>query len=242
MKKIFAYVGSNKGKNSYTWKVTKSILDQVTSLSNGEIKYNLISPDDIKINSCISCRSCFENGFCPQDDSDSMKSIKEEILESDLIILASPVYLHNVTGNMKVFIDRLSYWVHIFRLSGKLGVTISTSDSNGNEYVNKYLDKFMQFCGINVICHFKAMQIINPLTTDNNFANLDIMPIGNLICDYLLNHHHIYATDSQEALFKSLKSHMLTLKKNNIQNSELKYWEELGYLDADSYNTILHKL
>ncbi|MBD5586059.1 flavodoxin family protein [Clostridium botulinum] len=242
MKKIFAYVGSQKGKNSYTWKLTKNILEQVISLSDGEIQYNLISPDQIKINFCASCKCCFENGFCPQDDFDSMESIKEDMLQSDLIILASPVYAHNVTGNMKVFIDRLTYWMHIFRLAGKLGVTISTSDSNGNEYINKYLNKFMQYCGINVICNFKAIQMINPLTTNNTFNNLDIMPISYLICDYLINNHQISATDFQETLFQNLKSYMLTLKENNIPSSETKYWEEHGYFNADSYNTILFKL
>lgn len=242
MKKIFAYVGSQKGKNSYTWKVTKSILEQVTSLSSGYIQYTLISADQINIDYCRSCNCCFENGFCPQDTSDSMMLIKEEILQSDLILLASPVYAHNVSGNMKVFIDRLTYWMHIFRLAGKLGVTISTSDSNGNEYVNQYLNKFMQYCGIKVICNFKAIQIINPITTTNTFDNLDIMPISYLIYDYLINNHQISGTDFQEALFQNLKNNMLILKENNIRSSETKYWEEHGYFEATSYNFILSKL
>lgn len=242
MKKIFAYVGSQKGKNSYTWKLTKNILEQVISLSDGQIHYKLISADQIKIDFCAGCKCCFENGFCPQDASDSMESIKEEMVQSDLIILASPVYAHNVTGNMKVFIDRLSYWMHIFGLAGKFGITVSTSESNGNEYVNSYLNKFMQYCGIKVICHFKAMQMINPLTTNNTFSNLDIMPISRLICDYLINNHQMSATDFQETIFQTFKNYMLTVKENNIQNSETEYWEDHGYFDADSYNTILSKL
>ncbi|MBI6030483.1 flavodoxin family protein [Clostridium perfringens] len=241
MKKIFAYVGSQKGSNSYTWRITKCILDNVVSLSDGEIQYTLISSNQIKVNFCCSCNCCFENGFCPQDDSDSMSYIKEEILKSDLIILASPVYFHNVTGNMKVFIDRLTYWIHIFKLAGKLGVTISTSHSNGNEFVNKYLNKFMQYCGINIICNFKAVQLINP-QINNTFSNLDLMPISNLICDYLVNKRKISSTDFQEKVFQNLKTQMLSLQENNISSAEVNYWKENGYLDADSYNTILSKL
>ncbi|GKU26671.1 flavodoxin family protein [Clostridium folliculivorans] len=242
MKKIFAYIGSQNGSNSYTRKLVKLVLDQVVLLSAGEIQYNLLSSDEVKIDFCYGCGCCFSRGFCPHDSTDAMGLIKDEMLQSDLIILASPVYGHNVTGNMKVFLDRISYWMHIFRLAGKLGVTISTSDSNGNEFVNGYLNKFMQFCGLHVICNFKALKLNNPITLEDTFENLDITSLSELIYDHLIHDKPVAATNTQESLFQHLKNFILELEANNIQNAEYSYWKENRYLESDNYNDLLNKI
>ncbi len=242
MKKIFAYVGSPKGSDSYTWKLTKLVLEQAALFGAGEIEYKLFSADQKKINFCCGCCSCFNKGFCPFDTADAMGALKDEMLQSDLIILSSPVYAHNVTGNMKVFLDRISYWMHLFRLTGKLGITISSSDSNGNEQVNGYLNKLMQLYGLHVICNFMAVKINNPLTPDNNFLNLNVSALSELIYDYLIHNKPIKATKTQEALFQHMKSYLLELETANIQNPEYTYWKEHKYLECDSYSDLLTKV
>ncbi|WP_024832965.1 flavodoxin family protein [Ruminiclostridium josui] len=239
MKKIFAYVGSKQGHHSYTWQLTNIVLEQVSLLGSGSIQYKIYSADEVKIEFCQGCKCCFIEGFCPYDTSDAMESIKNEILQSDLILLASPVYAHNVSGHMKVFLDRITYWMHLFRLLGKLGVTISTSDSNGNEYVNGYLNKFMQYCGVNVISNFKALKADD---TGINFGNLDIESLSKHIYCNLISNEPTIATPIQESLFKSLKNHYLLLEENNIKSAEYTYWKEHKYLECESYSELIKKI
>lgn len=85
------------------------------------------------------------------DNSDDMDLIKRKILEADVLILASPVYLHNVSGSMKNFLDRISTWAHVMRLAGKYGVVITTTSNNGNIYVQDYLKSIATYLGLQLI-------------------------------------------------------------------------------------------
>ena len=60
---------------------------------------------DKKINGCKGCYYCYDNNTC--SIKDDMQEIHHEMQQSDLIILASPMYWWGVTGLMKTFIDRL---------------------------------------------------------------------------------------------------------------------------------------
>jgi multimeric flavodoxin WrbA len=48
-----------------------------------------------------------------------MEIIHEKMIEADGIILAAPVYIATVPGQVKTFIDRCRTFVHDFRLQGK---------------------------------------------------------------------------------------------------------------------------
>ena len=44
--------------------------------------------------------------------------------DADAIVFGSPVYIDNVTGQMKVFFDRLADAIHYQHSPGKLGVLL----------------------------------------------------------------------------------------------------------------------
>ena len=61
----------------------------------------------LKINPCIGCLSCWTEtpGKCIHKDD--MENILPLIVESDFLILATPVYVDGMTGPLKIFIDRM---------------------------------------------------------------------------------------------------------------------------------------
>ena len=65
---------------------------------------------DLEIKPCIACRNCQKDwmkfGCIHQDD---VQEIFDVILESDLIVLASPIYSCYCTAPMKALLDRLVY-------------------------------------------------------------------------------------------------------------------------------------
>ena len=83
-----------------------------------------VSLAELNIQPCEGCYRC-RYGTCIHDDD--MAPILEEMRACDGMILASPVYMGMVSGQMKVFMDRSV----IFRtggsyaLSGKLGAGIA---------------------------------------------------------------------------------------------------------------------
>lgn len=60
----------------------------------------------LQIKNCFGCRKCIENGgICVIDDD--MRYVFEEIKNADTVIIASPIYICQVNGLTKTFLDRL---------------------------------------------------------------------------------------------------------------------------------------
>lgn len=60
-----------------------------------------------KITPCIACEYCHAKGggvCCQQDD---MEALKQMILSSDMLVLATPLYFFNMSAQMKLAVDRL---------------------------------------------------------------------------------------------------------------------------------------
>jgi multimeric flavodoxin WrbA len=83
-----------------------------------------LSLADYQIQPCRGCFSC-RGGTCVQEDD--MAIVVEAIYQCDGLILASPVYMGLVTGQMKVMMDRtvLFRTGGQFTLSGKVGAGIA---------------------------------------------------------------------------------------------------------------------
>lgn len=58
-----------------------------------------------KVNYCIGCYACSRTGVCFHHDD--MREIATKVAECDVLVLATPVYFYSMSGQLKVFIDRL---------------------------------------------------------------------------------------------------------------------------------------
>ncbi len=79
---------------------------------------------DKRINFCDGCHSCIKTATCHiQDD---MQEIYQKLLESDGIIIGTPVYFLNMSGQAKTILDRLSVLSQHQKLRDKVaGVVIA---------------------------------------------------------------------------------------------------------------------
>lgn len=86
---------------------TKSIITQLTSQLDGEHK--IIDAYDCGISPCIDCRYCHENNGCSIDDK--WQIVDKYIEDCDNIIIASPIYFSEISGQLLVIASRVqSYW------------------------------------------------------------------------------------------------------------------------------------
>ncbi len=70
----------------------------------------LIFLNELNIKQCDGCWACGEGKNCPK--ADDMNPIYSKIFECDAIILGTPIYWYNVTGIMKKFFDRFTYFTY----------------------------------------------------------------------------------------------------------------------------------
>jgi len=150
MKKIIALVGSRAGAKSHTKELCEKLIHELGQVLKEELSAEIIAADQWHINSCLSCNHCFKEGSCVQDKTDDMAAIKEKILSADIIILASPVFAANVSGDMKTLIDRLSLWLHIMPLIGKIGIPVCTASNNNANRVIDYLEEMLEYMGASI--------------------------------------------------------------------------------------------
>ena len=145
--KIFVYTGSCN-KHSTTAILAERLVKTIQETTKLRVSADYFSGSNAHIEECVGCTQCFMKGKCTLDVRDDLPVLRKKMMEADCIILGSPVYFHSVSGNMKKYMDRLSYWTHVMELTGKLGVVISTSGGNGMRFVSDYLKKFMDYLGI----------------------------------------------------------------------------------------------
>lgn len=65
----------------------------------------LINLRDYNLKYCLGCYACAKTGKCIHNDG--MNDIAKKLLNADVIVFATPVYFYSMSGQLKVFIDRL---------------------------------------------------------------------------------------------------------------------------------------
>lgn len=129
--KILAIISSYR-KNGHTSKITTLIHQKIEEIGvhYGErIEFEKIHLGDYKINHCLGCRTCMDNDedLCPLKDD--IPLLKSKINEVDGIILASPVFVGDVSSSMKALIDRLAYLCHRQEFYNKCALIIATTNA-----------------------------------------------------------------------------------------------------------------
>ena len=100
--KIIGFSGSPHKNRNTAW-VVEQILD---SASENGAETLLFSANELGITPCLGCFSCKEkdNGCVINDD---MQRVYDELRDADALIFSSPIYMGQMTGQAKVFMDRL---------------------------------------------------------------------------------------------------------------------------------------
>ena len=129
---------------------TYHIARMTTEKTGREIKEFFI-PGDFN-ESCLGCYSCLDKGrdHCPH--SVQVGVIIEAILNSDLIVIGSPTYVMEMTGQLKSFFDHLfTMWLPHRpekAMFTKTAIVVSTAAGTGMNGVTKSMARQLFYLGI----------------------------------------------------------------------------------------------
>jgi multimeric flavodoxin WrbA len=145
--KILGIVGSPRVGGNTEILVREAL--EAARINGGAVE--LIRLADKKISPCRGCRTCIEKRrLCViQDD---MQELYEKLMDADGIIVGSPVYLSQVTGQLKVFMDRtqpLTYGLG-FKLKNKVGgaIVVGAERHGGQELTLQAINNFFLIHGM----------------------------------------------------------------------------------------------
>jgi multimeric flavodoxin WrbA len=242
MLRIVSFAGSFTGEKSHTKRASDMLADAVTrkAAEEGiEVSYECITADQLRIEHCRGCTSCFKKGICPLDKTDDMPMLKHKILEADAFFLCTPVYLWEMSGITKTVIDRITYWSHRFELAGKACVTIASTDNSIESGLSERLKQYLSFMGASVVDGITAMNYSYP----NINREDEIDPVMDAAAEKLIaawKDPAAFITDTQEKLWAG---RVKIIKRSRFMKEligidlwdEIKVCEERKVADYGSY-------
>lgn len=139
---ILGIQGSPRGGKSRTRLLLEWVLSGARDA--GATVY-LVNITDYKIIPCTGCEICMKTGVCVyNDDFPEPFSLLQN---ADGVVFGSPVYIDQVSGQMKIFIDRLADAMHTQVLGGRYGCSVATTFNSGGPEVVAYLDHVINYLG-----------------------------------------------------------------------------------------------
>lgn len=104
--------------------------------------------DKMDIHGCKGCFGGHSSRECPCVQKDDMDEIYPVVRESDVIVLASPLYYWNMSGQIRTAVDRLFALEegdgNLLRGHGRASALLMAAEGHGFEDVVLYYDHLME--------------------------------------------------------------------------------------------------
>ena len=142
--KIVIVNGSHR-KNGATASILSEMYQQLEKYSDVDVQ--MIHVADLELKYCVGCGSCYKTGACIYKDD--IEDVSLSIAEADGVILGSPTYASNVSGQMKVIIDR-GHFVMEQLLYGKYAICVTTYENYGGMDSAKILNRLLSYSGAKI--------------------------------------------------------------------------------------------
>ena len=109
MKKIVVIDGGPR-KNMNTAQLLQRFAEGAKSVSS-DVEVKVIRLYDLNYKGCISCMACKAKGKASNicRFKDALTPILNDIADADGLVLGSPIYFGEVTGEMRSFLERLTF-------------------------------------------------------------------------------------------------------------------------------------
>lgn len=128
--------------NGATAKILHIIEDSLIQRENILVEFVDIS--NLKMSPCTGCCACYKTGRCYMDDE--AEELSNKIGMADGLIIGSPTYASNVSGQLKQFIDR-GHFVIEQLLHNKYAVSVVTGENHGSRDTIKILNRLLKYSG-----------------------------------------------------------------------------------------------
>ncbi len=216
--KILAILGSPRGGRSQTRLMAEAVLAAAQKLGAQTAVVDLGTTPPVF---CKACEACHQGPKCPLDDAGCR--ILEQMLSADGIVLASPVYLNQVTAQMKTLLDRTGHFIHCLRLSDKYLAAVTTSGGGGGAETQTFLRNYARMVGAQFVGGVDASV---PLTDADMAAAQKLgASLAASIRDQTRDPAQVFAIEEQKKRFAQI----IGFHKDHW-TYEYRYWQEQGWL------------
>lgn len=219
---ILAINGSPRTTRSTTRRLAQFVLD---GAADAGAETEMIDLCDLRVTPCTACEGCSFNGICVFEDD--VPALLKRMKEADGIIFASPVYIDNVPGQMKIVFDRLADAIHYQLFAGKVGCSVATTHTSGGDEVVAYLNHVLNYLAVVSVGGISVATAGDPMAVDAQEA--DARALGRKLAGAIAGG---YSDPGQEAEIAGNREFFKDLVEENkdFRPEDYKRWVQMGWI------------
>ena len=148
--------------------------------------------------------------------------------EANGIVFASPVYIDNVSGQMKIFFDRLADAIHYQLLAGKYGCSVASTHTSGGDEVVAYQNHVLNYLGVIAVGGISVATGGNAETVDA--AEVSARALGKKLADAIRNG---FSDPEQEAKITGNRNFFrdIVIENRDFRIEENERWVRMGWIE-----------
>lgn len=159
--KIIIINGSHR-KSGATAQILNEMYLQLKKYNDADVQ--IVHAADLDLKYCQGCCSCYKTGKCIF--ADDAANLSSNIEAADGIIIGSPTYAGNVSGQLKTIIDR-GHFVMEQLLYGKYAISVATYENYGGKDTVKILNRLLAYSGAKISGTIAAKTAFNSNPLEN---------------------------------------------------------------------------
>jgi multimeric flavodoxin WrbA len=165
--KIVSIIGSHR-KNGNTEMILKGFDKEFKAMEIPDYRNKIYNISEMNIYPCRSCNKCKKRNNCIIEDDFGKVALK--MIQSDLIIMGSPVYFSDVSAQIKALFDRTYSLWHKKMLKGKNIILVATCAEYGSGHTIDTMRHWARDHEMNIIatvegkCEKKGKVLENEMT------------------------------------------------------------------------------
>ena len=227
--KIIIVNGSNR-KSGATAQILNEMYLQLKKYSDVDVQ--IVHVADLDLKYCQGCCSCYKTGKCIF--MDDIENLSLNIENADGIILGSPTYASNVSGQMKVIIDR-GHFVMEQLLYDKYAISVATYENYGGKDTVKVLGRILMYSGARISGAIVAKSTFNSNPLENKKIKNEVRKkVDRLHKDIIGRHNYIFQSIKHFIIFQ-IGIRPFVIKKGIQYSGVIRHWEEKDFnLKRDS--------
>ena len=209
-------------------------------LTGNNYKTHIINLSKNNIKTCLGCRICFDKGEqnCPLNDD--VKNIVKQMENTEILLCGSPIYVEDINGILKNFIDRLAYNSHRPAFAGKYAYVLCTSGMGTSNHGITTMERALQTWGFTIIG--SAKYVTDAKISEKEFIKLYETKVHkgfkNIVKKINKNKKRV---SFLSILFFTVQQFYYR-KKTDKNSFDYKYWENKGWINKNKHYYTEQKL
>ncbi|MBQ4522011.1 MAG: flavodoxin family protein [Lachnospiraceae bacterium] len=192
-----------------------------------DVEVEMIHVADLELKYCVGCGTCYKTGECIFKDD--IENLSWKIENADGIILGSPTYASNVSGQMKVIIDR-GHFVMEQLLYGKYAISVTTYENYGGRDTAKILNRLLAYSGAKISGMIVSRKRFQSDLLEDARLKVKIKKVVHRFYHDIAGKRKYILQDMKHFIIFRMGIRPFVLRKGSQYDGVMKHWKRRGMI------------